>query len=323
VAAVVAGEYPFEQIEGVKAQAVLARTYALHRHGRLGDHDVVDSVMDQVYPGATAATDLTRRAADETRGEVLSFGGDLAEIYYSSSNGGHTAASETVWGRPPVPYLQARPDPYDESPDSRWTARIPARRLHDALSRRFGGRVTAIEIDDRSSDGRVHWIRLRGARRDRVLGQDFRMLTIDAFGGRVVRSTLFDLSRSGDDYVFEGRGWGHGVGMSQYGARAQAREGRSYRDILAFYFDGAELTGSMGDAPLIDYTPMDPEERAAMGLRSRPLTRAERAAREAVEADQSTGARIERVLRDSEGRILPEEPEETDEADHGPRRTSW
>jgi hypothetical protein len=76
----------------------------------------------------------------------------------------------------------------------------------------------------------------------------------------------------------------------------------------------------MGDAPLLDYTPMDPEERAAMGLRSRPLTRAERAAREAVEADQSTGARIERVLRDSEGRILPEEPEDEE---HGPRRSSW
>ena len=333
VASVVAGEYPFPEIEGIKAQAVLARTYAIHRRGRLGDHDVVDSVMDQVYPGAGAATALTRRAADETRGEVLAYDGAIAEVYYSSSNGGHTAFNDAVWGRSPLPYLRGRPDPYDASPDSRWTARISARRLHDALSGRFGGRVSDVEVISRSPDGRAHWMRLHGARRDRVSGQEFRMLTIQALGGRVVRSTLFDMHRAGDEYVFEGRGWGHGVGLSQYGARAQAREGRSYREILSFYFAGATITPASGtwragagagvpDGPpeLLDpTTPLDPEEREAMGLRTRPLTRRERAERAAAGA-ATEGERIERVLRDADGRLRPTP---TDSVDTEGRRTAW
>jgi stage II sporulation protein D len=322
VAAVVAGEYPFPEIEGIKAQAVLARTYALHRRGRLGDHDVVDSIMDQVYPGADAATALTREAAAETRGEVLAYDGGIAEVYYSSSNGGHTAFNDAVWGRAPLPYLRGRPDPYDASPDSRWTARIAARRVHEALGRRYGGRVTGVRIDSRSADGRVHWMRLEGARRDRILGQDFRMMTIEVFGGRVLRSTLFDMRREGSEYVFEGRGWGHGVGLSQYGARAQAQQGRSYREILDFYFAGAALTTAEdawravgGAGPAAPTTPTDPAERAEMGLRSRPLTRRERAAAGASVAD-----RIEERLRDAEGRILPTEPDSSETEE---RRHTW
>jgi len=325
VAAVVAGEYPFQEIEGIKAQAVLARTYALQRRGRLGDHDVVDSIMDQVYPGAGAATAMTRRAADETRGEVLAYAGSIAEVYYSSSNGGHTAFNDAVWGRTPLPYLRGRPDPYDSSPDSRWTARIAVQRLHDALGRRFGGNVTGFDVDSRSADGRVHWMTLRGGRRSRISGQEFRMLTIEVFGGRVLRSTLFEMHRAGDHYVFEGRGWGHGVGLSQYGARAQAQRGRTYREILDFYFAGAALTPASdawqagGTPALLDAAaPLDAAEREAMGIRSRPLTRRERAQRDA--GATTDPSRIEERLRDPDGRLRPAPPEDSGTDD---RRDAW
>lgn len=242
VASVVAGEYPFPEVEGVKAQAVLARTYAAQRRGLHGDHDVVDSVMDQVYPGADAETALTRRAAAETRGEVLAYGGGLAEVFYSSSNGGHSANNDEVWGRAPLPYLRARPDPYDAvSPDRSWTTRVEASRLHAALGRRFGGRVTGFSVAERTAEGRALRVRMDGAQRAEVSGQEFRMATIQELGGRLVRSTLFEARREGSEYVFEGRGFGHGVGLSQYGAHGQAQRGRSYRDILAFYFAGTTL----------------------------------------------------------------------------------
>ncbi|MEM8559446.1 MAG: SpoIID/LytB domain-containing protein, partial [Bacteroidota bacterium] len=92
VASVTAGEYPFAEPEGVKAQAVLARTYALRSRGKRGAYDLVDHTSDQVYHGADRTTAVTRAAAAATQGVVLTFDGRFAETVYSSSNGGHTAA---------------------------------------------------------------------------------------------------------------------------------------------------------------------------------------------------------------------------------------
>jgi len=358
VAAVVAGEYPFPEIEGIKAQAVLARTYALQRRGQYDDHDVVDSVMDQVYPGADGAIARTRRAAEETRGEVLSYAGAIAEVFYGSSNGGYTADNDEIWDRAPIPYLRARPDPYDRvSPDARWTSRIPVDRLHGALSRHFGGTVTGFELLDRSRSGRVGRIRLQGS--GRVVGAyEFRMATIRQIGGRVMKSTMFDIRREGSEYVLTGGGWGHGVGLSQYGAHGQAAEGRDYREILDFYFEGTTLSpyyavgrtpatsgsrttptyASTPRAPMLldPTTPTDPETREAMGLPTRPRTRAEREGRTPpppASVDPATADRIEARL--SGGGWSPStrpeaapEPEDDEAPAPGPapaprRRTAW
>ena len=242
VSSVVASEYPFPEVEGAKAQAVLARTYALRRAGARGYYDLDDHTGSQVYRGRGAETETSRRAAAETAGEVLRWGGALAETPYSSSSGGHTADNDAVWAGTPLPYLRGVPDPYDaDSPHRAWESTVDRDRLHRALSDRFGGRVTGFSVARRSRSGRVAEVALDGARRPTVSGNQFRSAVNAALGARTLRSTRFDVARDGGAYVFTGSGFGHGVGMSQYGARGQARAGRSYRDILGFYFAGTAL----------------------------------------------------------------------------------
>jgi len=251
VASVVASEYPFSEIEGIKAQAVLARTYAARRQDTERAYDVDDHTGSQVYKGIEVVTDRARQAALETASERLYYGDVLADAVYSSSSGGHTADNETVWNGTPLPYLRGVPDPYDAgAPDHQWTTRASIRQVHDALSSRYGGRVRGLTVTERSLEGRIVRIELAGSRE--ISGSQFRSAVNATLGYRTVRSTHVEIDRSGDDYVFTGRGFGHGVGMSQYGARGQAREGRSYREILAYYFQGTsvERAPSAASAPV-------------------------------------------------------------------------
>ena len=274
VSSVVASEYGFPEIEGVKAQAILARTYAVRQAaGRAGRaYDVDDHQGSQVYRGAGVETATSRRAERETRGQILTYAGQPAEALYSSSSGGHTADNETVWGTPPVPYLRGVIDPYDaDAPDHTWRTTADAARVHGVLARRYGGTVTGIEIAERSREGRAVRVRLLGTNGTVVSGSDFRTVVNGTLGWRTVRSTLFTLSvDGGGQYVFSGGGFGHGVGMSQYGARGQARAGRSYLDILAFYFAGTQVVG--GDAPAVPPAGLLASERAGTGGVPRPPT---------------------------------------------------
>ena len=242
VASVVSSEYPFEEIEGVKAQAVLARTYALKARGKYDGYDLVDHVGSQVYRGIGSETPAARRAAEATRGEVLTYRGELAEAVYSSSSGGHTADNESIWDGAPLPYLRGRHDPFDHAaPDHTWRTEVDRTRLLRALSNRFGMTVTGLEVAETSREGRVRSFRLLGNRPRVVQANAVRLAINGALGSRLMRSTFVTVHQRGNQYVFEGRGFGHGVGMSQYGAREQARQGYGYRDILAFYFDGTRL----------------------------------------------------------------------------------
>lgn len=292
VASVVASEYPFEEIEGIKAQAVIARTYALRRRAATPRYDLDDHQGSQVYRGEGVVTERARRAARETAGEVVTYAGALAETPYFSSSGGHTANNEAVWAGAPLPYLRGVADPADrDAPDHRWTTSAPRRAVEDALSRRLGGRARGVEVAERSPSGRVVTLRVEGGRRATISGSDFRTLVNGVAGARTVRSTQFDLRVEGDRYVFEGRGFGHGVGMSQYGARGLARQGWTYREILAHYFAGTTLHTPAG--PAID-TPPPPlaasspaSEIPAARPRTWPVPRG--TARDAAPAPRRTG----------------------------------
>ena len=111
------------------------------------------------------------------------------------------------------------------------------------MSTRYDFEVEGFYIGDRSRDGRVQSIELiRRNRTARVIpSNEFRLLVNRHFGNTSLKSTLFDVRRDGEQYVFEGHGFGHGVGLSQYGALEMSRRGASYRDILAFYFTGVEV----------------------------------------------------------------------------------
>ena len=248
VASVVGAELNFPELEALKAQAVLARTYAARRAGRHLHHDLADDQTAQVYRGIGSVTETSRRATEETYGEVLTYYGALADAYYFSSSGGHTADNEAIWDGTPVPYLRGVADPFDAAaPDHSWRTSGSRPSVLRELSARYGGAVRGIEIERRSRSGRVLRVRLDGAERETISGSQFRRAVNAAVGRRTVRSTKFDVWVEGDRYVFAGGGFGHGVGMSQYGALGQSRAGRDYREILSFYFAGTVVSG--GAAP--------------------------------------------------------------------------
>jgi len=247
VASVVASEYPFEDdLSGSKAMAVVARTYALRAAEKFdGAYDHVDHTLSQVYRGHHAITGTARRAADATRGQVLTHDGTLIEAVYFSSSGGHTANHEDVWEADRVlPYLRGRPDPHDRpSPHHEWTTRIPRTPMLQALTRDQEFQVEGFLIDDRSEEGRVRHVKLLrpDGTTHQMQANAFRLIVSRGVPDVTLKSTWFDARREGDEYVFEGRGYGHGVGLSQWGAHIMADNGAGYQEILRFYYSGVRV----------------------------------------------------------------------------------
>jgi len=242
VASVVASEYGFEDLEGAKAMAVLVRTYALRN--KFGDaYDHVDHVMSQQYDGANAITPTSLEATQATQGQVLVHADSLIEAVYFSASGGHTANNEDVWDARPLPYLRGRPDPTGTaSPHQSWEATLNRQALLQALSRHVGAPVRGFVIGDRSSEGRVRTIELlTGTNRRPMQANAFRLLANQHAAGHGIKSTWFDARREGNRYVFTGRGFGHGVGLSQYGARGLSAQGYPYAEILDYYFTDVRL----------------------------------------------------------------------------------
>ena len=246
VASVVAAEYGLDDRAGTRAMAVVARTYALFSTKHFdGEYDHVDGTASQVYQGEEVITEAARRAARETQGQIVTYDGEPIQAVYFSSSGGHTANNENVWtDSPSVPYLRGREDPYDQaSPKHRWTTRINRRALLQALSLHHGTSVEGFLLDDRTPDGRLATIEIlfSDEGRTEMEAGTFRSVVDERVDGVSLKSTWFEARRDGSEYVFDGRGHGHGVGLNQWGAHAMAEQGKSYREILSFYYTGVQI----------------------------------------------------------------------------------
>ncbi|HEX7070591.1 MAG TPA: SpoIID/LytB domain-containing protein [Rhodothermales bacterium] len=245
VAAVVDREYGnLDAIEGGKALAVAVRTYTIRSRGKYGaDFDHVDHVGSQVYGGVGDIRPLAMQAAQSTAGEVLTYRGELIEAVYFASSGGHTADNDLVWDSGPRPYLRGKPDPYDVNPNRNWQTTLQRTEILGALSKWAGTQVEGFVIEERSRDGRAQTIELLlpGGTRRSVRGTIFRNVLNQAFGATTIRSTNFTAVKRGEAYLFEGVGSGHGVGLPQWGAYGMALRGRSYRDILTYYYTGVHI----------------------------------------------------------------------------------
>jgi len=230
--------------ETLKAQAVAARSYALHQRAAHADQpfDLEAGTGSQVYGGVAAETPAIRAAVAATRGEFLSYEHEPILAVYHSASGGRTASSEEVWGRP-LPYLVSlEVDDEQDSPDTYWRASISKTTLGRALES-LGIRIGSpreLQVVDRSTSGRALRVRVRGERGDHEL--EARALRT-ALGESVIRSTLFEVRAAEDAFVFVGSGHGHGVGMSQWGAQAMAQRGATYREIVRAFYPGTSLVG--------------------------------------------------------------------------------
>lgn len=238
VARVLAGEAePRAADAAFQALAVAIRTFALAnagRHARDG-FDLCDGTHCQVPRAATA---VTRRAAMATSGQILTWNGAPAEVFYSASCGGHSESPDQVWPGAEYPYMPSAPDEVHEG-DLPWTVDLTLQEVQRALAGAgFEGRLRAVEVDDRNPSGRATRLRVSGLQPGVIAGDQFRA----AIGTLKLRSTAFSITRRGATLRFTGRGYGHGVGMCVIGAGRRATRGQSVRAILAQYYPGLDIT---------------------------------------------------------------------------------
>lgn len=223
--------------EALRSQAVAARSYALyHRNKASGrDFDLNSTQASQVYKGLQGEASSTLSAVDATSGQVLTHGGRVIEAVFHSSSGGHTENSEHVWSKA-VPYLKGVPDFDHDAPVYSWRAQFSLEEVKERLG--YPGEIEAVEVLSRTPQGRVNRMNIIGDEGTlTVTGNTFRQKL-------ELRSTKFDLAVSPTSVSIAGNGFGHGIGMSQWGALGMAEAGRKHDEILTHFYNGTRL-GSM------------------------------------------------------------------------------
>lgn len=230
-------------IEAVKAQAIIARTYALNRKmTRMASaYHLESSVIDQVYEGCLVEDSRAHRAVLETAGEVLTYGGAIIQAFYHSSCGGRTEASENVWGAA-LPYLKGVECQYclTSPTGTAWEYKLSLKEIEDRL-RSAGHKVSGlydIRPGATNSRGRLKQVSLLASKGGGMInGDQFRKYV----GYGVIKSTRFVMKNSRSEISFSGSGNGHGVGLCQWGAKQRALDGFGSGEILAYYYPGTEL----------------------------------------------------------------------------------
>lgn len=233
-------------IESVKAQAVVARTYAYYqkRARATAPYHLESSVLDQVYDGCEIEDSRAARGVRETAGEILTYGGQPIQAFYHSNCGGRTEVAENVWGVR-LPYLKSVDCAYcATNPSIRWDHVMSLKKLESLLK---GAGIAVPGLRDiregrRNGSGRLIDLGLMSSEGFTTLpAVTFRKVV----GYTAIKSTNFTVRITGDSVAFSGTGYGHGVGLCQWGAKQRATDGFSYREILAYYYPGA----LMGELP--------------------------------------------------------------------------
>ena len=244
VAGVLGAEMPLKfEDEALKAQAVAARTYVLYEAKTASSplYDVLATEASQVYRGLLVSTGRARKLVRATRGVICTVDGRTFPTYFHSTCGGSTTHVCEVWPSTDLAPLQGVPCGYcTGSPSYRWTVDIPAEEVGRALTERglFTGTVTGISVARRAASGYATQVEVSGPEGRRLLGAYTVRL---ALGGHRVKSTNFSVVRTGRGFRFRGQGFGHGVGLCQWGAQGMAQAGWNYREILAHYYPGSQL----------------------------------------------------------------------------------
>ncbi len=233
---VVAAEVrPDWEMEALKAQAVISRTYALYQKSMNGSsiYHIASSVIDQVYKGNNRDARV-EYAVEETKGEILTFDNRPIEAFFHSTCGGKTENPEEVFGKS-YPYLKSVESPCDLSPYSEWERNIQLTEIEKALN--LPG-INELSTKSYTSTGRVKEIEIiTDSGHTTINSTDLRKL----LGWKNLPSTNFRISRVGDSLIFKGKGYGHGVGLCQWGALQMARDGKNYKEILSFYYPGTVI----------------------------------------------------------------------------------
>ncbi len=229
-------------LEALKAQAIASRTFAVYKTiESLGhDYDMTSDIYSQVYGGKTSERYKTSKAVRETKGKILIYKDKVLPAYFHATCGGETEDASLLWNVD-MPPLKGRPCPYcQRSPHFKWSATISLRDIEAGLTK--GGSkikdIQDIKILAKDRSGRVSEVNVVGTLGNETISANrFRL----AVGPNILRSANFDVVIKGNSAVFSGKGWGHGVGMCQWGAYYMSKKGFSCDDILQFYYPGAVI----------------------------------------------------------------------------------
>ena len=235
----VSPRWPFEAL---KVQAIASRTYAINNRGKFGErgYDLSADIFSQVYGGVEAEDPRSNRAVRQSRGEVIFYENKMSRTYFHSSCGGHTEDINSVWNSN-IAYLQGVYCPYcSDSPRRTWKLELSPQRISAYLNAagHDTGEIKSINLLKRTGSGRVESMEIvNSSGRLEMSGHVFRM----ALGPNLIRSALFTISKSEDPFTFYGRGWGHGVGICQWGSRGMALKGKRAKEIIEYYMPGARI----------------------------------------------------------------------------------
>lgn len=259
VAGVVASEMPIQwPVETLKAQAVAARSYALQviKERRKQAYDVESSVMDQVFNSVDLNQDryrFVKQAVFQTQGQVLIVKNEILKAFYHSHCGGRTASARTVWrsavdsGQATDKYCAVDPNSNIATDGSakRWSFRI-SKSLLNTKFKNWLGEKEPVEVELQLAhldlvNGRIVDVPVRissSAKKMHVEGNTLRALV----GFEKIKSMNFKVKSDGDDWIFNGNGFGHGVGLCQWGSRTLGKQGYSYLQILKHYYPVASVS---------------------------------------------------------------------------------
>ena len=240
---------PADSLESLKALAIVVRSFALHQSHGHADYDLCDSTHCQLlhWAGSSGRQTAAHQATLDTAGQTLWFHRRPAQAWFHQNCGGRTATPAEVWTKTvarPMPWLISHADPYCTASGAReWSATLSLSDLTQALA--AGGLVRpgwkALTVARRGDSGRAATLKVG---QTEIAAEDFRLAVGRSLGWGKILSNWYEVSAQtstqGLDFVFHGRGSGHGVGLCQAGAAAMAAQGRDAGQILAQYFPGAE-----------------------------------------------------------------------------------
>jgi len=229
-------------LETIKAQAIVSRTFALYQAQQNKDkyHHLRADVSSQVYGGVYAYRYKTNKAVEQTNGQVLYYNGELLPAFFHATCGGRTEDVSQLWKLKMKPLKGVLCPFCRNSPHFSWSRNIPLKEIEAAL--KDAGyqisRLNSMRVKGRDTSRRVKDIVLKTADEDLIISaKDFRQ----TLGPSLIKSTNFSIEIKDGAARFTGRGWGHGVGMCQWGAFAMAKKRKNAYQILRHYYPGASL----------------------------------------------------------------------------------
>ena len=228
------------------------------------DHTIFDVCADdhcQRYQGNTKqSSPVVEEAINETRGQVLTYDNEICDARFSKCCGGQTEEFQYCWEDTPKPYLVSFRDSYcntsdkhvlsqvlndydQETPDFyRWTVEYSQKQLSELVNRKLKddfGTITDLIPMERGKSGRIWKLKIVGTKKTFTIGKELEIRR--ALSETHLLSSAFEVEKSGDRFILHGSGWGHGVGLCQIGAAVMGEQGKSYDEILLFYYRNAEI----------------------------------------------------------------------------------